>query len=48
MKKFTIYVDKYDGSKNYTIFAESRDAAIKAFRKAFGYGKLIDMVIEAR
>ena len=48
MKKFTIYVDKYDGSKNYTINANNRDNAVKAFRKAFGYGKLIDMVIEAR
>ena len=48
MKKFTVYVDKYDGSKNYTIFADSKDAAIKAFRKAFGYKNIIDMVIEAR
>lgn len=48
MKQFKVYVDKHDGSKNYTVYARNRDEAVRVFRKAFGYKNLIDIVVEIR
>lgn len=48
MKQYKVYVDKHDGSKNYTVYATSRDEAVKVFRASFGYKNLIDIVVEIR
>lgn len=48
MKQYKVYVDKHDGSKNYTVYATSRDEAVKVFRASFGYRYLIDIVVEIR
>ena len=48
MKQFRIYVDKHDGSKNFTVYAQNREQAVREFRKAFGYKNLIDIIVEIR
>jgi hypothetical protein len=48
MKQYKIYIDKHDGSKNYTIYATSREQAVQVFRSTFGYKNLIDIVVEIR